>query len=72
MGPRPVGVYPNPIFPTRSRLSSILQFTNLYQPGGVSYGADTIQAEYEMIYLPIRSYHISSIYTILPILYHTG
>ena len=52
MGFRPVGVYPNPISPTISHISSIIKYTNLYQPGGVSYASDTIQVEYEMIYLP--------------------
>ena len=72
MGYRPVGVYHNPICPTISHLSSILRDRNLYQQGGVSYGADTSRAEYEMIYLSYRPYRISSIYTIIPILYLIG
>ena len=48
MGYRTVGVYPNPIFPTLSYLSSILQDRDLHQQGGVSYELDNRRAEYEM------------------------
>ena len=72
MDSRPVGVYHNPICPTVSHLSSILQDGNLYQPGGVSYGVDTSRPEYEMIYLSYLPYPISPIYPILPIIYPKG
>ena len=38
-------MYPNPIFPTISHQSSIIQDRDLYQPGGVSYVVDTSRSE---------------------------
>ena len=49
---KPVGVYPNPICPILSYLSSILLDRDLYRPGGVSCGVDTRRAEHEMIPKP--------------------
>ena len=72
MGFRPVGVDPNPICPTISHISSILKDRTLYQPGAVSYGSDTSRAEYEMIYLSYRPYHISPIYTTIRIIRPVG
>ena len=72
MGFRKVWVDPNPIWPTISHISSILKDRTLYQPGAVSYRADTGWAEYEMIYLSYRPYHINPIYTTIRILYLIG
>ena len=52
MGYRPVGVYPNPIWPTIYHIASILKDWNIYQPGGVSYGVDTSWADRAMIPKP--------------------
>ena len=57
MGYRPVGVNPNPIFPTKSHLSSILKDMSLYRPGGVSYGLDTSRAEFEITPRQQRTRH---------------
>ena len=72
MGFRQFGVDLNPIWPTIPHIYAILKDRALYRPAAVSYGADTGQAEYEMIYLSYRPYHISPIYTTIRILYLIG
>ena len=57
MGYRPVGVYPNTIWPIISRLSSILKDRNIHKPGGVSYGVDTSRPEYEITPKPQDTRH---------------
>ena len=43
---------PNPIGPTISHQSAIIQDRDLYRPGGVSYRENTIQSEYEATQKP--------------------
>ena len=52
MGYLPVAMYRNPISPTISHKSAIMQDRDLYQPGGVSYGVATGRAEYEATLKP--------------------
>ena len=54
MGFRKFGVDLNPIWPTIPHISAILKDRALYRPVAVSYGSDTGQTEYEMIYLSYR------------------